>query len=339
MFGAERRQAILDLVRIHGSVSIARLARAVNVSEVTVRSDVATLEKRGMIVRGHGGAMLTEDERMDSVALGDAASVPRRTAMFGAERRQLICTLVQANKAAGLGDLARTLNVSEMTVRRDLDILEKRGLLRRTHGGAVVDPEPATAAASVVAAPRERVIAAIAALAEELAEVDGPLMLGAGATVYALARRLRPVRPTTVLTNSMLVARALSATPHVHLVVASGVLDGASLALVGSSAERWVARHRVARSFVSGTGLTPSRGLSSASLELGGVDRAMVASAEEVVVLADHTKLGVETTYQVAAVSDIDHLVTDRGGSELLASFSARGVRVHLPANPVPHFA
>jgi DeoR/GlpR family transcriptional regulator of sugar metabolism len=142
--GPERRQLILELVRAHGSVSMRDLAAEVNVSEVTVRRDVAALERRGLLDRRHGGAMVPgrEDGESESLVLGDAATIPR-TVMFGAERRRLICDLVRANKAVSLGDLARAVNVSEMTVRRDLDTLEKRGVIRRTHGGAILADDAA----------------------------------------------------------------------------------------------------------------------------------------------------------------------------------------------------
>src|SRR5664279_5093186 len=99
MFGAERRQLILELVRAHGSVSMRDLAKAVNVSEVTVRRDVSALEWRGLLDRRHGGAMMPgredgrDDGESESLVLGDAATLPR-TVMFGAERRRLICELV-----------------------------------------------------------------------------------------------------------------------------------------------------------------------------------------------------------------------------------------------------
>lgn len=335
MYGAERRQLILELVRAHGSVSVRDLARAVNVSEVTVRRDVTGLERRGLLERRHGGAMVPERERglpQDAVVLGEATTVSR-TVMFGAERRRLLLELVRANKAASIGELSRAVNVSEMTVRRDLDTLEKRGLLLRAHGGAVLpDTAGAEWPAPLPYEPEPRPVlsaATIAAAAAALVPDGQSIMLGAGPAVAELARHLPPIR-LTVLTNSMPVAKALAGRPGVDLVMTSGSVDPTALAVVGSAAERWIAGHRVTRAFVSGTGLTAERGLSSSDLGLAGVDRAMVASAAEVVVLAGHATFGVETTYQVAPVGRIAHLVTDADtASPLVGSLSASGVRVH----------
>lgn len=337
MFGAERRQLILELVRAHGSVSVRDLALAVNASEVTVRRDVTTLEHRGLLERRHGGAMVPGHEDADEqLVLGDASTVPR-TAMFGAERRRLIRSLVRANKAVSIADLARAVNVSEMTIRRDLDTLEKRGLIVRAHGGAVL-PDDADAEDAFTRDPGlpagEPGKAAIARAAAGLVRDGDAVMLGAGTTVAEFARQLPPEVRLTVLTNSVPAAKALAQRPGIDLVMTSGSVDAGSLAVVGSTAERWIAGHRVTRAFVSGTGLTAQRGLSSAHLAPAGVDRAMVASAEEVVVLADRSKLGVETTYQVAPVPRIAHLVTDAGDSPLVESLSSRGVRVHLAGGP-----
>ncbi|WP_263731005.1 DeoR family transcriptional regulator [Cellulomonas sp. SG140] len=351
MFGAERRQLILELVRAQGAVSIRDLAMAVNASEVTVRRDVTTLESRGLLDRSHGGALLPDGElggtlrqnrepggapqqdgeRGETLVLGEAAG-PARTTMFGAERRRLICEYVRANRVVSLRDLAAAVNASEVTVRRDLVTLERQGLIERAHGGAqlpdalIIEPWP-----TAPPDPETTAKSAIAALAATLVGDATAIMLGAGTTVYELARRLAPRSPLTVLTNSMLVARALARTPNVELVMTRGSLDNSTLALVGSAAEHWIAGQRVTRAFVSGGGLTTERGLSSTHLAVSEVERAIVGSAKELVVLADHTKLGVESTYPVAPVTRIDHLVTDTSGdTSVLESLSSRGVHVHV---------
>jgi len=225
MFGAERRHLILELVRANGAVSVRDLALAVNVSDVTVRRDVSALEKRGVLDRRRGGAMIPGREDGEALVLGEAALLPRTT-MFGAERRHLICELVRANKAVSLRELARAVNASEVTVRRDLNTLEKRGLIQRAHGGAILpdtlayEPPP-----EEPPMPYGGEKAAIAELAATMIDDGDAIMLGAGTTVYEFARRLAPMAPLTVLTNSMLAARALATTPNVDLVMTSGALE------------------------------------------------------------------------------------------------------------------
>ncbi len=338
MFGAERRALILELVRAQGAVSIRDLAQAVQASEVTVRRDVATLESRGLLDRSYGGALVPED---DTNVVLEAAAARTRPAMFGAERRRLICEFVRANGVVSLRDLAQAVQASEVTVRRDLVTLERQGLVQRRYGGAqlpddlIFEPWPSSPPDPTITAKSD-----IAALGSTLVGDAPAIMLGAGTTVYEFARHLAPLSPLTVLTNSMLVARALARTPNVELVMTRGTLDNSTFALVGSAAERWMGSQRVGRAFVSGAGLTTERGLSSTHLALSGVERAIVDSAQDVVVLADHSKLGVESIYPVAPVGRIGHLVTDSStDSAFLESLASRGVHVHVAPPGEPAFA
>ncbi|MGV8977113.1 MAG: DeoR family transcriptional regulator [Cellulomonas sp.] len=340
MFGAERRHLILELVRANGAVAMRDIARAVDVSEVTARRDVDTLEKRGLLERRHGGAMMPGRGVGESLVLGGSATVSR-AGMFGAERRHLIVEVVRANTAVSVHDLALAVNASEVTVRRDLSTLERRGLIQRARGGALLpgvavhDPAPDESAE-----PNGPEKAAIATLAATMVGDGEAVMLGAGTTVFELAQRIAPLSRLTVLTNSMLVARAVARTPHVELVMTSGSVDAATFALVGSDAEKWMAGHRVSRAFISGAGLTLDRGLSSSHLASSGVERAIVGSAHEVVVLADHSKLGVETTYRVAPVARISHLVTDDSSDPtVIESLRAQGVHVHVAPRAEPAMA
>jgi DeoR/GlpR family transcriptional regulator of sugar metabolism len=335
MFGAERRHLILELVRANGALSLRDIATAVNVSEVTVRRDVVALAKRGVLERRHGGAILPNMDDGEAVVLGTDATIPR-TQMFGAERRHLILELVRANGAVSLHDLARAVNASEVTVRRDLTTLEKHGLLERQHGGAVLPGALYYNPPEYSEQPPTEGKSAIADLAATLITDGDAIVLGAGTTVGQLARRLPHGTNLTVLTNSMLVVQALATTPNVELMMTSGSLDTSTLALVGSATEQWMSGHHVKRAFISGAGLTPGRGLSTSHMAASTVDRAIINSAEEVIVLADHTKLGRDSTYQTAPTARIHHLVTDHlADPAMLDRLQTSGIRVHV-AEPTP---
>jgi len=258
--------------------------------------------------------------------------------MFGDERRQVILELVRTNGAVGMKELARIVKTSEVTVRRDLRMLEAEGLLDRRHGGAVspagLSHEPTYSEKSHVAAEQK---AAIAEFAASLVEEGDAIVIGAGSTTHALARRLARYSDLTVMTNSLLVAQTLARSRGVDVVMTGGSLRGAILALVGSGAERSLASMRTRRAFISGNGLSAERGLSTPNLLVAGVDRAIVATAQEVVVLADCTKIGIETMVQTVAAADIDHLVTDdQAPPEELQRFRDKGVQVHVaPAKGV----
>ncbi|MFF9351339.1 DeoR/GlpR family DNA-binding transcription regulator [Streptomyces sp. NPDC014734] len=255
--------------------------------------------------------------------------------MFAAERRQLILEMVRANGAVSLRELARVVQTSEVTVRRDVRALEAEGLLDRRHGGAVL-PGGFTRESGF---PQKSHLAtaektAIADLAAGLVEEGEAIVVGAGTTTQELARRLARVPGLTVVTNSLLVAQALAHANRVEVVMTGGTLRGSNYALVGSGAEQSLQGLRVSRAFLSGSGLTAERGLSTSNMLSSSVDRALVQAAAEVVVLADHTKLGSDTMFQTVPTDLITRLVTDeppahddRAATELQA-LADQGVQI-----------
>lgn len=249
--------------------------------------------------------------------------------------------MVRANGAVSLRELARVVQTSEVTVRRDVRALEAEGLLDRRHGGAVL-PGGFTRESGF---PQKSHLAtaektAIADLAAGLVEEGEAIVVGAGTTTQELARRLARVAGLTVVTNSLLVAQALAHANRVEVVMTGGTLRGSNYGLVGSGAEQSLHGLRVSRAFLSGAGLTAERGLSTSNMLAASVDRALVQAASEVVVLADHTKLGADTMFQTVPTDQITHLVTDepepddeRAGTELQA-LADRGCRSPSPRCP-----
>lgn len=244
-----------------------------------------------------------------------------------------------------LRELARVVQTSEVTVRRDVRALEAEGLLDRRHGGAVL-PGGFTRESGF---PQKSHLAtaektAIADLAAGLVEEGEAIVVGAGTTTQELARRLARVPGLTVVTNSLLVAQALAHANRVEVVMTGGTLRGSNYALVGSGAEQSLQGLRVSRAFLSGSGLTAERGLSTSNMLSASVDRALVQAAAEVVVLADHTKLGADTMFQTVPTDLITRLVTDeppvhddRAATELQA-LADQGVQIAVAGamgNPV----
>lgn len=224
----------------------------------------------------------------------------------------MILEMVRANGAVSLRELARVVQTSEVTVRRDVRALEAEGLLDRRHGGAVL-PGGFTRESGF---PQKSHLStaektAIADLAAGLVGEGEAIVVGAGTTTQELARRLARVPGLTVVTNSLLVAQALAHANRVEVVMTGGTLRGSNYALVGSGAEQSLQGLRVSRAFLSGSGLTAERGLSTSNMLSASVDRALVQAAAEVVVLADHTKLGSDTMFQTVPTELITRLVTD----------------------------
>ncbi|MDH6705416.1 DeoR/GlpR family transcriptional regulator of sugar metabolism [Kitasatospora sp. MAA19] len=232
--------------------------------------------------------------------------------MFAAERRQLIIEMVRANGAVSLRELARVVQTSEVTVRRDVRALEAEGLLDRRHGGAVLpggfSREPGYSQKPLIA-PIEK--SAIADLAADLVQEGDTIMVGTGSTTLEFARRLIRIPDLTVVTNSLSIAQALAHANRVEVVMTGGTLSLGN-ALVGSEAQQVLHELRASKVFLSGGGLTAERGLSTANMLCASVDRVMVQSAAKVIVLADHTKLGAQSMFQTVPTEAITRLVTDR---------------------------
>lgn len=256
--------------------------------------------------------------------------------MFAAERRRAILDQVRASGAVSLAELASLVDSSAVTVRRDLRFLESEGLIDRRRGGAValgvLSHEPTYSEKAHLAAAEKM---AIADRAAELVDDGDAIVIGAGTTTQALARRLARRGELTVVTNSLLVAQALARAKNVDVVMTGGSLRGSIFALVGSAAEHSLTELRTSRAFISGNGITAERGLSTPNPLVAGIDRAIVAAADEVIVLADHTKVGVDTMVQTVPARNISRLITDEAADPgEVARLRDAGVVVDIVAAP-----
>ncbi|PZR54916.1 D-beta-D-heptose 1-phosphate adenosyltransferase [Xylanimonas oleitrophica] len=250
--------------------------------------------------------------------------------MYAPERHQQILATARAQGRVDVTRLAADLDVTPETVRRDLTVLERHGLVRRVHGGAIpverLGFEPAVAdRESVLAAEKERI--AKTAL-DELPD-GGAVVLDAGTTTVRLAEILPHDRELTVVTHALPVATVLAARPNVTLHLVGGTLRGRTLAAVGDWAERALRDVRVDVAFLGTNGLTVEDGITTPDLAEASVKRALVAAARRTVVLADHSKVGRTDLAIVAPLARVDTLVTDTGlDPELADEIEAAGPRV-----------
>ena len=228
------------------------------------------------------------------------------------ERRRRILAAVHERGMVSLREAAELVGASEVTVRRDLRLLSDQGLLRRTHGGAATAQDSAREASYLEkarqAAGEKDLIAAAAA---ELVPDGGAIALGAGTTTLALARRLADRQGLTIVTTSLLVCQALLEAPGVSVLVSGGSLRRSTHALIGPLAEQALSGLHVDTLFVSGNGLSALRGLSTPDVLAAAVDQRLAGTATRIVVLADHTKVGVEAVTRTIPTSAIDVVITD----------------------------
>ena len=236
--------------------------------------------------------------------------------MLARQRQTLILTRVREDGGVRVADLARDLGVSDMTVRRDLEILHNRGLLEKVHGGATSLPgsalfEPGFAAKSTLQEPEKE---AIATAALGLVLPGTAIGISAGTTTYALARRLVDMPGLTVVTNSVPVADVLyrAGRPDQTIILTGGVRTPSD-ALVGPFAVAALRTMHLDQVFMGVHGMDPKSGYSTPNVLEADTDRALVASGRRLVVVADSSKWGTIGISSFARLDEADTLVTDAG--------------------------
>lgn len=250
--------------------------------------------------------------------------------MYAEERQQEIVKIARRNGRVDVVALADDLKVTAETIRRDLTALERAGVLRRVHGGAIpverIGFEPAVAARdAVMTVEKERIAkAALAELPDE-----GSVILDAGTTTARLAQVLPNDRELTVVVNSPVLATILGPRPNITVLLLGGRLRGRTLAAVDDWALRPLADLYVDVAFIGTNGCSVERGLTTPDQAEAAVKRAMIAAARRVVLLADHTKVGNDNLARFGAMSDVDVLITDSGlDPELTTELDEAGIRV-----------
>ncbi len=230
---------------------------------------------------------------------------------FAPERLARMLTMIRERRAARIAELCAALGASAATVRRDLAQLEARGRIRRVHGGAVsiesrLDEPLFDDKTGQQSAEKHR----IAEIAETMIRSGETLYLDGGSTVLELARRLRDRTDVTVATNSLRAAVELAGQGPRTLLI-GGELRRRSETMVGPLTRSMLERLHFDRAFMGTIGVT-AEGLTTTDPAEAYTKELAVSRAREVVVLADHTKLGAVSFARSGALEDVDWLITDR---------------------------
>ncbi|MDC3418048.1 DeoR/GlpR family DNA-binding transcription regulator [Aquibacillus salsiterrae] len=232
--------------------------------------------------------------------------------MLVAERQQKIVDLVNERKSIRVTELSNIFSVTEETIRRDLEKLEKEKQLARSHGGAVSiqskdDIELPYSQREVMNVKEKKEIALEAV---KHVEVGDKIILDASTTAWYMAKAL-PNKPITVLTNSIKVAMELSAKKEITVISTGGVLLPDSLAYVGPLAETALDSYHVNKAFISCKGLHLDRGISESDEQQARIKKQMMDITESVYIMIDHSKFGVQAFSRISGLETIDHIITD----------------------------
>ncbi|MET9693922.1 DeoR/GlpR family DNA-binding transcription regulator [Streptomyces sp. NPDC006514] len=245
------------------------------------------------------------------------------SAPLAAQRREVILDTVRRKGAVRVAALVEQLGVSDMTIRRDLDVLARAGSVEKVHGGAVstsgtTGDEPGFETKSTL---KSAAKAAVAESAAQLVQPGSVVAISGGTTTYAVAHRLRDIANLTVVTNSLPVAELLrsfgredgSAAPT---LLVTGGAPTKSASLVGPLADQAIRSLQVDLLIVGAHGVSERAGVTTPNLAEAETNRTLISAATRLAVVADHSKWGVVGLSRFADLSDIDYFVSDDGLAE-----------------------
>lgn len=251
--------------------------------------------------------------------------------MLTAEREQRITELLRQSRVMSVQALSDALEVSVATVRRDLQSMDERKLLRRVRGGAALIPlsvrvEPIFAdKESQHGEEKQRIARAALSLVED----HDTIYLDGGSTVLGLARLLDARRGLTIVTNSLMAAASLMETEH-RLILVGGEFRPLSRTLVGPLTAHIVQALSVDKAFMGTIGFTVSDGMTTTDASEAFTKEQILSRTGQVVLLADSSKLGIPSFVRSGSIEDIDILVTDSIDDQLRAEIENCGIRVVL---------
>lgn len=232
--------------------------------------------------------------------------------MLPAERHNKIVKSLNEQGSVRTKDLAQELQVTDETIRKDFELLENKGLLLRSHGGAI-PPKKVLKDLSM----NERQLVnqdaknAIARAAAKRIQPDETIFIDASSTALTMVPHL-PDFPFTVITNSHDVMGVLGVAENVDLICTGGLFEPKSRSLIGLAAERTLHRYNIHRMFFSGSGLDLKRGISERNSRQAAFKERVIEAAEDVCMLADDSKLGQRSAFFYANCRDLSTLVTTK---------------------------
>lgn len=248
------------------------------------------------------------------------------------ERHELIVKELDAKGSVSVTELSMMLNVSEVTIRKDLTLLEEKNVLYRAHGKAI-KINPYINDRDVNVKEKQNIVekTAIARVAARLVEPNDSIIIASGTTVHFFAREVHNDGGgrLTVITSALNVASVLSKDPGVEVIQLGGIVRGSSLSAVGCDTERMLENFTGSKLFIGVDGLDIEYGLSTTNLLEANLNRAMMRSAQKTIVLTDSTKFGRRGFSRICDIDEVDQVITDPGiPPHILDALRRRGIEV-----------
>jgi len=232
--------------------------------------------------------------------------------MFGIERRSLLLNLLNEKKSILVQDCAIHFGVTEETIRRDLKVLEQKGLLLRTHGGAVLHDDilsdPSLEIRQIINISGKNAIAKEAV--KKIVEGD-TIVLDASTSSLYVAKNIRDKKGITVITNAQKVILELSDCPDIDLISTGGTLRHKSMSFVGRAAENTLDCYYIKKAFLSSEGFSPDQGLTDSNESESDIRKKMIERSQQIIFLCDHTKFDKVGYLTTSSLDSLDVIISD----------------------------
>jgi DeoR family transcriptional regulator of aga operon len=246
------------------------------------------------------------------------------------ERHQHILNRLQQEGYVKVLDLCKELNVSSVTIRKDLKLLEDKNLLYRTHGGVTLNnPYAADRPVNEKEKIRSNEKMLIGQAAANLIEPDDCIMIASGTTVLALARQIHPKGNLTVITAALNVALELIHHPQIEVIQLGGMVRKSSSSTTGPYAEKVLDDFSCNKLFLGVDGIDVEFGLTTTNALEAHLNRKMIAAAQKTIVLADSSKFGKRGFGRICGPEEVDQIITDSGISDHMAK-TLRGMGIEV---------
>lgn len=255
--------------------------------------------------------------------------------IFREERLKWITRRLKISRSVQVNELALEFGISPSMIRLDLKELEVRGLLERTHGGAILADGPSSrmttgklsfgARQTSLQNEKEAIGRAAAAIVKD----GDTLMIDSGSTTLQVVRALQGKRGLTVITNAIDLLPDLLAIPDAQIYVSGGFVNRETVALLGEIATEVIGRFRAAKTILGIDGISLDHGLAAMDPAMAAAKREMIAASKQLIVVADHTKINQTSLYTLAPIEAMHTLVTDVAAPiTTIEAIRERGVEV-----------
>ncbi len=254
--------------------------------------------KKDLIERSFNGNLAEDDHRPDG--------------MMAEERRSQILQIIRAEGRAKVNDLVHRFKTSAVTIRSDLNELHDRGLVQRSHGGAVIQDivfreSPLHERLKNQSKEKQR----IGAMAATLIKEGETVILDSGTTTLEVARQIKNIQHLQVITNGVNIAVELLGSRHTQTIMMGGTVRNDSASIVGRATEDMLEQFSADKLFLCGAGCDPEFGVSGTNLEETMANRAMLRAAREIIVVADASKFTRRSMSLIASFSEVDIVISD----------------------------